>query len=203
MRRGFFLSFSLVTPLLLFPGSRTAFALERNHHFTEQGQSGAAPAPSPDLAPLPVQFTEAQSRALQALPPGEFPIPPHSRRKLSGFYRGAYNRPLTPREVSFRESVCNLADRHRQFVHVRLAEGKVLTGTIDFMRPDAFLLQTDLTHRHWIHYRELAESPRPVYAPGTRTVRGLETAGIVVAFIAALPLAVVVYPLIATGVLQD
>jgi hypothetical protein len=203
MRRGFFVSFCLLPPLLLSLCSRTPLALERNGHLTEEEQIGAVPAQSLDLAPLPVQFTEAQARALQELPAAAPPIPPHTRHKLFGFYRGAYNRPLTPREVSFRQSVYELAARHGQFVHVRLVGGKVLTGTIDFTRADVFLLQTDLTHRHWVHYRELAESPRPVFAPGERTVRGLETAGIVVAFIALLPVVLVVYPLIAAGVIQD
>lgn len=203
MRPGFFTSFCLALLHLLFPCARPALALERDEHFIEQEQRDAVQAQFPVIAPLPPQFTDTQGRALQDLPPAVLATLPHTRHKLFGFYRGAYNRPLTPREVALRESVYELAGLHRQFVHVRLVDGKVLTGTINFTNAEAFLLQTDLSHRHLVHYRQLAEPPRHALAVGTKTVRGLEIGGIVAACIVLLPVALVVYPLIAAGVIQD
>jgi hypothetical protein len=203
MRPGSIVSFCPAVLLLLLSSSRPAFALERDGLFLLPEQSDAVQAQSPEFRPLPPQFTDAQTRALKDLPPAALPIPPHTPHKPFGFYRGAYNRPLTPREVSFRESVSDLAARHRQFVHVRLVDGRVFTGTIYFTSAEAFLIQTDLSRCHLVHYRQLAEPPRPVLALGTKSIRGLEIGGMVVACIAILPVALVVYPLIAAGVIQD
>jgi hypothetical protein len=200
MQRGSFLPFGAVLSLFLFSGSLTASAKE--HCVADPVQSEAASSQSPELSPLPAQFTDAQVRALQQLPPA-ISFTPRARPRRPDFYRSAYNHPLTPRDVSFRESVYGLAAHHQQFVHVRLMDGQVLTGTINFTNAEAFLLQTDLSHRHLVQYRQLAEPPRPVLAIGTRTVRGLEIGGIVVVCIVFLPVALVLYPLIAAGVIQD
>lgn len=203
MPRRFFLVLSLALPLLLVPCCPGASAQEQDERSADRGQRDAAQSRPLELAPLPAQLTPVQIRSLQQQPPVPSQIESQTRHRLMGFYRGAYNRPLTRREVALRESVYELAARHGQFVHVRLVDGKVFTGTIDFTSAEAFQLQTDLSHRHMVHYRQLAESPRPVLAVGTRTVRGLEIGGIVVACIALLPAMLVVYPLIAAGVIQD
>jgi hypothetical protein len=200
MLRSSFLPLGAVLSLFMFSGSPPASAKEQC--VADPEQSEAVSSQSPELSPLPTQYIGEQTQALQQLPPAVSSAP-STHRRLPGFYRSAYNRPLTPREVAFRESVYELAARRGQFVHVRLVDGKVLTGTIDFKSAEAFQLQTDLSHRHMVHYRQLAESPRPVLAVGTRTVRGLEIGGIVVACIVLLPAALVVYPLIAAGVIQD
>lgn len=189
-----------VLSLFMFSGSPPTSAKEQC--VADQDQCETASSQSPELSPLPTQFAGEQIQALQQLPPAASSTP-RAHHGLPGFYRGAYNRPLMPREVAFRESVYELTGRHGQFVHVRLVDGKVFTGTIDFTSAEAFLLQTDLSHRHLVHYRQLAEPPRLVLAVGTRTVRGLEIGGIVVACVVLLPVALVVYPLIAAGVIQD
>jgi hypothetical protein len=200
MLRSSFLPLGMVLSLFMLSDSPPVSAKEQC--VADQEQSETASSQSPELSPLPTQFTSEQLQALQQLPPAASSTP-RAHHGLPGFYRGAYNRPLTPREVAFRESVYELAARRGQFVHVRLVDGKVFTGTINFKSAEAFLLQTDLSHRHLVHYRQLAEPPRPVLAVGTRTVRGLEIGGIVVACIVLLPVALVVYPLIAAGVIQD
>src|SRR5262249_26024467 len=97
-----------------------------------------------------------------------------------------------------------LAARRRQYVHVRLVDGTILTGTIDFTNREGFRLQTSVFGcGRALHYRELAEAPRPVRALGAKTVRGLEMTGMVVMCIALLPVALVAYPLIAAGVIKD
>jgi hypothetical protein len=200
MQRRSFLASCAVLSLFLFSASPSASAKEPS--FADHEQSEAASSQSPELSPLPTQFTSEQIPALQQLPPAVSSTP-RTLHRLPGFYRSAYNRPLTPREVLFRESVYELAARHRQFVHVRFVDGKVFTGTITFTSAEAFRLQTDLSHSHFVHYHQLAEPPRPVLAVGTKTVRGLEIGGIVVTCIVFLPVALVVYPLIAAGVIQD
>lgn len=200
IERRSFLPSCAVLSLFLFSASPPASAKEQC--VADHEQSEAASSQSRELSSLPTQFTSEQIPALPQLPPA-VSCTPRTLHRLPGFYRSAYNRPLTPREVAFRESVYELAGRHRQFVHVRLVDGKVFTGTIKLTSAEAFLLQTDLSHSHLVHYRQLAEPPRPVLAVGTKTVRGLEIGGIVVACIVLLPVALVVYPLIAAGVIQD
>jgi hypothetical protein len=205
VQRGLFVSLAAALLLSLSTWSSAISAQERNDSSPSQTlYNDAAQSSSPELAPLPVSLTVDQIRALQPLPPFIPGVKSFALLERQGFYRGAFNRPLTPRQVTFRETVYALAARHNQFVHVRLVNGKVLTGTISWVSPEAFLVQTDvLGNCDSVHYHQLAEPPRPVLAAGTRAVRGLETTGLVVLCVVALPLAVVVYPLIAAGVLQD
>ena len=204
MPRRFFFSLNLVLALLLFPWSREAFAQEQTEPSAVQEQSKASEAPSAQLAPLPPQPTDAQMRALQELPPAALRFSLHARRRLPWFYRGAYNRPLTPREVAFRESIYELARRRKQFVHVRLVDGEVLTGTINYTSVEKFQLQTGVFGGgRLVPYRQLAEPPMPVLAVGTKVVRGLQVTGMVGVCIVLLPVALVIYPLIAAGVIQD
>ncbi len=204
MRRRSFLISATALTTLLFLWSPGMSAQVKNDLFTRQASSDVPKASSQETVLLPVQLTDERIQALQQLPPLVLPVKQIGPHQRVGFYRSAYNRPLTPREVAFRESVYELAARHKQFVHVHLADGKALTGTIDFASAEAFLLQTNiLGSGHLIHYRQLAEPPRPVLAVGTRTIRGLETTGLVALCILAIPVAVVLYPLIAAGVIKD
>jgi hypothetical protein len=204
MRTGFFLGLTLALSLSLFPASRAISAQERNQLFTEQDQLDSAQSQSQELPPLPTQLTEAQIGALQELQPAPSEVQTRVRNRPFGFYRGAFNRPMTPREVSFRESIYELAAHPKQFVHVRLVDGRVLTGTINYRNVEGFQLQTTIFGSgEMIHYRKLAEPPRPVLAVGTKTVRGLEITGLVALCIAAIPLILAFYPLMAAGVIQD
>jgi hypothetical protein len=204
MRTGFFLGLTLALSLSLFPASRGISAQERNQLFTEQDQLDSAQSQSQELLPLPTQLTEAQIGALQELQPAPSEVQTRVRHRPVGFYRGAFNRPMTPREVAFRESIYELAAHPKQFVHVRLVDGRVLTGTINYRNVEGFQLHTNIfASGEMIHYRILAEPPRPVLAVGTKTVRGLEITGMVVLCIAAIPLILVFYPLMAAGVIQD
>ena len=204
MRTGFFLGLTLTLSLSLCPGSRGVSAQERNEPFTGQEQLDSAQSQSPELGPLPTQLTDAQIGSLQELQAAPSQVQTRVRHRPFGFYRGAFNRPMTPRETAYRDSLYELAARHKQFVHVRLVDGRVLTGTINYRNMEGFQLQTTIFGSgQMIHYRKLAEPPRPVLAVGTRTVRGLEIAGMVALCIAAIPLVVVFYPLVAAGVIQD
>lgn len=119
------------------------------------------------------------------------------------FFQTLSEHPLTARRVAIRDSVLRLADHRKQYVHVRLVNRTVLTGTIYGANRQGFLLQTDIAHTRRIIYAELAEPAQPVAAVGTRMVRGLETAGLVAAFIVVLPLSLPVLVLMTTGVIRD
>jgi hypothetical protein len=208
MRTGFFLGLGLALSLSLSLGLRGISAQERNQLVASREQLDSAESQFSELAPLPTQLTDAQISALQELQPAPSQVQTVVRHRPLGFYRGAFNRPMTPREVTFRESIYELAAHPKQFVHVRLVDGRVLTGTINYRNIEGFQLRTTIFGSgEMIHYRKLAEPPRPVLAVGTKTVRGLQVAGAVGMCIVLLPLfipvALVVYPLIAAGVIQD
>lgn len=186
MWRGFSLVLNMALPLVLFlfPGAISAQVAEP--------------------AQLPTQLTDQQVRAPQLIPPDALAHRSFASRRRPGFYKSAYNAPLTPRQVAYRQSIKEFSARRNQFVHVRLVDGKVFTGNITFTSADAFLIQTHvLSSGRRVLYRELAEAPRPVLAVGAKTVRGLEVTGLVAACIVLIPVAVVMYPLIAAGIIQD
>jgi hypothetical protein len=101
-------------------------------------------------------------------------------------------------------AVYALAGHPKQYVQVRLAGGRVLTGTISNANNDTFLVRSHiLGDGHTVRYDQLAEPPRPVLAIGTKAVKGLEVTGIVALCIVAIPLFVALYPLIRAGVIPD
>jgi hypothetical protein len=204
MRCAFLVSLTLTLTLLLLTCSRANAAQERDDPLASQALCDVEQATSPEQALLPAPLTDQQVRGLQPLPPVVPLFESLAGHRRPGFFRGAYNRPLTPREVALRDTIYKLAGRRNQFVHVRLADGKALTGTIRLAGNEAFLLETDiLGNSRSIHYRQLAEPPQPVLAVGTRAVRGLETTGLVALCIIAIPVALALYPLIAAGVIKD
>jgi hypothetical protein len=84
-------------------------------------------------------------------------------------------------------------------VHCDLASGKVRTGVITEIRDDGFVLKDGIIIGQWIPYTDLEAAPRPVAAVGTRIGHGFKWAAVGVVFIAAVPLFVVLYPLVAIG----
>jgi hypothetical protein len=199
-----FISSIAVLIFLLFPGTRLISAQERDEPFASESQSNASKATSMEISPLTIQLTANQLRALQGLGPA-LPSGNQVRPRLRAtFFNSASQRPLTPHEVAMREAVYAAAGHPKQYVRVRLASGKVLTGTISDANKDTFLVRSNvLGDGHTVRYDQLAEPPRPVLALGTRAVKGLEVAGIVALCIVAIPLFVALYPLILTGVVSD
>jgi hypothetical protein len=190
--------------LLLFPWSHVTAAREREESSASESQSEAPKASSVEIAPLPTQLTGDQLRALQELRPAILPSSPIRKPVRAAFFHSANQHPLTPREVALRQSVYELASHPKQYAHVRLADGKVLTGTISNANNDTFLLRSHiLGDGHTVRYEQLAEPPRPVLAVGTRAVKGLEVTGLVALCIVAIPLFVALYPLIMTGIIPD
>jgi hypothetical protein len=86
--------------------------------------------------------------------------------------------PLTPEEVSYRETVQVLGvDKHR-YVHCELPNGKVRTGVITEIRDDGFTLKDGIIISQWIPFTDLKAAPRPVAAVGTRIGQGFKWAGV-------------------------
>jgi hypothetical protein len=190
--------------LLLFPWSHVTAAQEREESSASESQSEAPKASSVEIAPLPAQLTNDQLRALQELRPALLPSSPIRKPVRAAFFHSANQHPLTPREVALRQSVYELASHPKQYAHVRLADGKVLTGTISNAYNDTFLLRSHILGGGFtVRYEQLAEPPRPVLAVGTRAVKGLEVTGLVALCILAIPLFVALYPLIMIGIIPD
>jgi hypothetical protein len=190
--------------LLLFPWSRVISAQEREVSPASESQSEAPKGSSMEIALLPTALTDSQWSALQELRPAVSSGNPIRRHMRAAFFNSARQHPLTPREVALRESVYDLASHPKQYAHVRLADGKVLTGTISNADHDTFLVRSHiLADGYTVHYDQLVEPPRPVLAVGTRAVKGLEVTGLVALCILAIPLIVALYPLILTGIISD
>jgi hypothetical protein len=101
-------------------------------------------------------------------------------------------------EDRYRAEIKLLAQNERQFVHCKLKNGKVLTGTLREPGDNAFAIQTnalgDGTH---VEYKNLAEAPRAVPAVGTRIKQGTQMTGFVVFVV------VFFIPLALTGVIPS
>jgi hypothetical protein len=95
-------------------------------------------------------------------------------------------------EDRYRTTVQSLAGKKDQFVHCKLKNGKVLTGTVRDNGPETFILHSNiLSDGIRVYYKDLAEAPRPVPAVGTRFKQGAQWVGSV-AFIVVffIPLAI-------------
>ena len=153
-----------------------------------------------EIGPLPPTSSTEQLQLLPQQGPEAMaePQPPRARRRLP--------RPvllLTPEEISYRDAVQKLGVNKHRFVHCELPNGKVRTGVIAEIRDNGFTLKDGILISQWIPYTDLKAAPRPVAAVGTRIGQGFKWAGVGVGVIAAVPLIVVLYPLVAAGVLAD
>lgn len=132
------------------------------------------------------------------------PVAERRRNARIKRYLKQLKHPLTPRDQEMRAAVRKLGTSHWRFVHVELQGDKIVTGNVVGIADDGFSLETGLLGSgRFVAYREVVTAPREVAAVGTRTLRGLEWTGFVTACVAAIPLAVVFYPLVLAGVIQD
>lgn len=163
------------------------------------GSAVFAQTQAEEISALPTTLSTEQLQLLLELAPAP---PGHalqqSRRRLP--------KPpllLSPEELSYRETVRKLGVDTHGFVHCELLDGKVRTGVITSIRDDGFMLKDGIIFSRWIRYTELKAGPRSVPAVGTRIGQGFKWAGLVAGCIAAAPLALVYYPLVAAGVIAD
>lgn len=100
-------------------------------------------------------------------------------------------------EDRYRTEIRLLAQKKHQFVHCKLKNGKVITGTVRSPGYEAFTLKTDvLGEGKHIYYKDLAEPPQAVVAVGTRFKQGAEWTGLGVLVAVGLPLLIVLSPLL-------
>jgi hypothetical protein len=153
-----------------------------------------------EIGPLPATLSTEQLQLLRQLSPVSTPEPPRPRPR-----RRLPKPPLilSPEELSYRETVRTLGVNTHRFVHCDLPDGKVRTGVITSIRDDGFMLKDGIIFSQWIRYTDLRAAPRSVPAVGTRIGQGFKWAGLVTGCIVVAPLALVIYPLIAAGVIQD
>ena len=159
-----------------------------------------AQSPADDLGPLPSTLSTQQLDSLSALAPAPLDAPQqaHDRRRLP-----RRTIPLTPEELAYRDVVRALGKNDHRFVHCELAGGKIRTGAIVAIDESGFSLRDGILLSTRIRYSQLTASPRTVPAVGTHVVNALKWTGLVVGCIAAAPLALVFYPLVAAGVIKD
>jgi hypothetical protein len=164
--------------------------------------STTASAQTPDEALdfLPTALSAEQMRALSDVESNQAPEsqPAHARRRLP--------KPglrLTAEEIAFRDAVQKLGVSKHRFVHCELPDGKVRTGVITQIGEEGFTLKDGIIISQWIRYTDLKAAPRPVAAVGTRIGQGFKWAGVVVGCAAAIPLVIVLTPLVLTGVIKD
>jgi hypothetical protein len=153
-----------------------------------------------EIGPLPTTLSTEQQQSLPQISPSVVPASPQPRvrRRLP---RPVI--PLTPEEISYRHAVQKLGvDKHR-FVHCELPNGKVRTGVITQIRDDGFTLKDGIIIAQWIPFTDLKAAPRPVAAVGTRIGQGFKWTGLVAGCIAAAPLVIPLYALIAAGLIAD
>lgn len=128
-----------------------------------------------EIGPLPIALSSEQIQLLSQISPIAISEPwqPRARRRLPRPVP-----PLTPEEVSYRETVQVLGvDKHR-YVHCELPNGKVRTGVITEIRDDGFTLKHGIIISQWIPFTDLKAAPRPVAAVGTRIGQGFKWAAV-------------------------
>ncbi len=153
-----------------------------------------------EIGTLPATLSVEQLQSLTLLSPLAAAEPPQPRKR-----RRLPKPPLllSPEELSYRDTVRKLGVNTHHFVHCDLPNGKVRTGVITEIRDEGFMLKDGIIISQWIRYTDLKAAPRPVPAVGTRIGQGFKWTGLVVGCIAAAPLALVIYPLIAAGIIAD
>jgi len=169
------------------------------------GAATHAQEPADEVGTLPADISADKLVTLQSLAPA-LPSTQTARvRRPHRYFFRPLHHPLTPRDVALRESVRALStDKHR-FVRCELKNRTVVTGAITFIDNEEFFVRTGIleTSGSTISYRELNAPPQRVAAVGEHVRNGLEWTGMGVLYVAAIPLAVVFYPLVAAGVIQD
>ncbi|HET9802459.1 MAG TPA: hypothetical protein VFP96_04440 [Candidatus Acidoferrum sp.] len=114
---------------------------------------------------------------------------------------------LSAEAQQYRSLMKSLEKNKHQFIHCQLKNGKVLTGLVRGDTDQGFTLHTGAFGGPFVRYEDLADAPKSVPAVGTRIKQGAQWTGAVLGIAVAIPLAIplclILYPLIAAGVIQD
>lgn len=137
-----------------------------------------------EIGALPTTLTSEQLQLMPQLSPVAPPEHPQlrARRRLP---RPVF--PLTPEEISYRETVRKLGVNTHRFVHCDLPNARVRTGVITDIRDNGFTLKDGIFFSQWIPYTDLKAAPRPVAAVGTRIGQGFKWAGVTLGVVALIP----------------
>jgi hypothetical protein len=158
-----------------------------------------------DPSRLQVSLSQGQFDSLTNLTPRPLPCPPQTRAQVRR--PDKVSPPLTAQQQEFRDAVKKLGKHNHNFVHVELANGKVETGAIIAIDDRGFQLRNGILHSHHVDYAQLKTQPRRVAAVGTHFANGFKWAGlgttIGVACVLAIPVAIVLIPLMLTGAISD
>jgi len=105
-------------------------------------------------------------------------------------------------EDRYRATIKSLAGKKGKFVHCKLKNGKVLTGTVHDAGYEAFTLHSKiLSEGTRIYYKDLAEASGPVPAVGTRFKQGAQWVGFAALIALAIPAIILFSPvLFANGI---
>lgn len=164
-----------------------------------------AQVPTEEIAPLPTELSPGRMAAMRLL----FPKPPTTMTatpwRPRRFFVYSLRHPLTPRDVAVRKSVRVLGTDKHHFVRCELKNHTVVTGAITHIDNEGFIVRTGIldSSGYRVPYRELSAPPRQVAAVGEHMKNGLEWTGLVGMCVVLLPLALVFYPLVIAGVIQD
>jgi len=92
-------------------------------------------------------------------------------------------------EDLYRAEIKTLGQNKNQFVHCKLKNGRVLTGTVRGPGYEAFMLHTNAVGQGtYIYYKDLAEAPRAVPAVGTHFKHAAQWTGIGALIVIGLPI---------------
>ncbi|MBS1840512.1 MAG: hypothetical protein JSS69_15315 [Acidobacteria bacterium] len=95
----------------------------------------------------------------------------------------------------YRGEIKEFAKNRHQFVHCKLKNGKIVTGTVRAPGYEAFTLKTHvLGEGKYIYYSDLAEPPQSVAAVGTRFKLGAEWTGLGILAAVGLPVLIILSP---------
>jgi len=153
----------------------------------------------PNPADFEIAVEEAPPAFAQVLTSAPSPAPPVPRQKKAP--------ELSAEAQQYRLVIAGLKKNRHQFIHCKLKNGRVLTGLIRGQSELGFTLDTNALGGPFVRFEDLGETPRAVPAVGTRIKHGAQWTGVVLGLAVAIPLtvplALVFYPLIAAGAIQD
>jgi hypothetical protein len=172
-----------------------------------KGQAERRATVSLDLTPVPAPMWSSR------MVPASFSLidsrqePPTAKPTTvlsEDFFYGLEAHPRPNLEARAKLSIETFRTKRKQYVRIRLKNGKVITGPVEWARDDDFTLGTGLFAEESIKYADMASEPEPVAAAGQKFVRGLQITGMVVVVIVIAPLVLPILAIAcATGTCVD
>lgn len=115
------------------------------------------------------------------------------------FFAGLRKHSRSLLESHARKVILSYRRHQNQYLRCKMQSGRVLVGTVRYAGADSFFLQAGLVSRLRISYSALTAEPQSVFALERRLLRGVEIAGMVVAVIVVIPIALPVCAIACAG----